>query len=163
MTTAPKPAYGKELISWEVAEYDLAPRGVAWYVFAGVAAVGLLIWAVSTRNFLFAFIVLIFAVIFATHTMRPPQRYRFVISDIGLALGSRLHKWKDVQGFWILYEPPEVKMLYLDFGGIRPRLPIPLERMDPNQVRKILKEFIIEDTGNTEEPMLDWLARMLKI
>ena len=158
-----KQPYGQELISWEVAEYDLAPRGVAWYVFAGAAALGLLIWAVSTRNFLFAFIILIFAVIFATHTTRPPQRYRFVISDRGLALGSRLHLWKDIQGFWILYEPPEVKILYLNFGGIRPRLPIPLERTDPNQVRKILREFVPEDTSNLEEPMLDWLARVLKI
>ncbi len=163
MLTSTKQDYGKELISWEVAEYELAPRGFAWYVLAGGVAVSLLIWAVSTRNFLFAFIVLIFAVIFATHTTRPPQRYRFVISDRGLALGSRLHQWKDIKSFWILYEPPAVKTLYVDFGGIRPRLPISIERADPNQVRKILREFVPEDMSNTEEPMMDWLARVLKI
>lgn len=163
MPIEPKPAYGKELISWEVAEYELVPRGVGWYIFAGLIGLALVIWSVATRNFLFAFIILIFAVIFATHTMRPPQRLRLSISDRGLALGSRFHPWKDIQNFWIVYEPPEVKTLYLDFGGIRPRLPIPLERTDPNQVRKILREFAPEDTSHTEEPMSDWLARVLKI
>ena len=155
--------YGKELIRWEVSDQGEHVRGTLWYLVAGVVAIGFLIWAIATRNFLFAFIVIMFGVIIATHRIRPSVRYEFVISELGIRLGSRFYPWKDMARFWIVYEPPEVKTLYFDFGGLRPRLPVPLEDTDPNQVRKILLTVLTEDTARTEEPLSDWVARVLRI
>ncbi|HAF64247.1 MAG: hypothetical protein UX17_C0030G0022 [Parcubacteria group bacterium GW2011_GWC2_45_7] len=155
--------YGKELLSWEADEYSQGHKGLLWYFMATIAAVAFLIWAVATRNFLFAFIVIMFAVITATHALRPPMRYRIGLFERGLVFGTRLYLWKDIKNFWIVYEPPEVKTLYFDFGGLRPRLPVPLIDTDPNRVRKTLQEFLMEDVERIEEPLSDWVARVLKL
>lgn len=155
--------YGAELIRWEVSDQSDHVRGAFWYIFAAVAAISFLVWAIATRNFLFAFIVIMFGVIFATHRARPSVRYEFVVSELGIRLGRRFYPWKDITRFSIVYEPPEVKTLYFDFGGLRPQLPVPLEDTDPNQVRKILLTVLTEDTARNEEPLSDWIARVLKI
>lgn len=155
--------YGKTLLSWEVSDEHDHLRGPFWYVAAALASIGFLIWAIATRNFLFAFIVIMFCVIFVTHRIRPQVRYEFAIYELGIRLGTRFYFWKDLTRFSIVYEPPAVKTLYFDFGGLRPRLPVPLEEMDPNRVRKTLLTVLAEDTAATEEPLSDWLARVLKI
>lgn len=163
MADKPVQNYGKELIRWTVADQVDHVRGTVWYVVAALAAAGFLIWAITTRNFLFAFIVIMFGVIFATHRIRPTVSYEFIISELGIQLGTRQYPWKDMARFSIVYEPPEVKTLYFDFGGLRPRLPIPLADIDPGQARKILLTVLPEDTTQTEEPLSDWVARVLKI
>lgn len=156
-------SHGKEQLSWGIKEYHEHPRGMFWYFVAVVLAIALIIYAISVRNFLFAFIVIMFGVILITHNLRSPGDYQFAITELGIKFGQRFYPWKDIDQFWIAYEPPEVKTLYFEFGGLRPRLPIPLEETDPNQVREILKEVLEEDTSKTEEPISDWLARVLKI
>lgn len=163
MAEASKKTYGKELLSWEIGEFGAHSRGAGWYVLAAIVTVALLIWAVLTRNFLFAFIVIMFAVVFATHTLSPPRRYTFSIHELGVRVGERFYPFRDMRQFWIVFEPPEVKMLNFDFGGFRPRLPVPLEDTDPNRVRETLKEYLTENVERTEEPLSDWLARVLKI
>lgn len=155
--------YGDELISWTINEYHAHSRGMWWYIAAAAAGVALLIYAVATHNFLFAFIIIMFGIISVTHSLRPPAQYRFVVQELGVSLGSRFYPWKDIERFWIAYEPPEIKTLYFEFAGLRPRLPVPLEDADPNEVRKTLREFLAEDTSKTDEPLSDWLARVLKI
>ena len=134
--------YGKELLSWEVSDHHGHERGTFWYVAAAVIALGTLIYAVLTRNFLFAFIIIMFGIIIVTHTLRPTGQYRFSITERGIVLGKRFYQWKDMVQFWIVYEPPAVKTLYFDFGGLRPRLPVSLENTDPNMVRKTLLKML---------------------
>lgn len=155
--------YGQELLSWEIKEHHEHARGLAWAVIAGITGVALLIYAVSTRNFLFAFIVIMFGVIFASHSLRPPGAYRFVITRRGIALGERFYTWKDMDHFWIVDTPPAVKTVYFEFGGLRPRLPIPLGKVNPNSIRAILRDMLREDASKTEEPTSDFIARILRI
>ena len=155
--------YGKELLSWEVSDHHGHDRTTGWYVAAGIIALGMLIYAIVTRNFLFAFIIIMFGIIIVTHNTRPATNYQFIIAERGIALGKRFYLWKDIERFWIIYEPPAVKTLYFDFEGLRPRLPVPLENTDPNRVRKALLNMLAEDTARMEEPLADWFARILKL
>lgn len=162
MPEVPK-EYGKELTAWQVTEGHIHARSVGWYAVAIVAGLALLIYAVVTRNFLFGFIVIMFGVIMATHSVHPPAHFRCALTELGIHMGGRFYPWRDIEKFWIIYQPPEVKMLYVDFGGLRPRLPIPLEDADPNEVRTTLSSVVTEDTSHTDEPFSDWLIRVLKI
>jgi len=155
--------HGEELIAWEINDHLRNIRGFWWYVIAVIAVLALLIFAIRERNFLFAFIIIMFVIIFATHSIRPPVNYRFSIHETGIYSGSRFYPWKDVEEFWIAYEPPAVKTLYLEFGGLRPRMGIHLEDVDPNEARNALTQFIPENSSKTEEPVSDWITRVLKI
>lgn len=155
--------YGKELLRWDIKEHHEHARGALWFVLAGAFAVAFLLYSIATRNFLFAFIIIMFGVILATHSLRPAREYSFGIAELGILLGERFYPWKDIARFWIIYQPPEVKTLYFDFDGLRPRLAIALEETDPNDVRDILLSVIPEDTTKNEEPLTDKIARVLKI
>lgn len=155
--------FGQELLSWEIKELHQHERGLFWAIAAVIIGLALLIYAVSTRNFLFAFIVIMFGIIFATHAIRPPGAHRFAIFERGVRLGERFYIWKDLDHFWMVDTPPAVRTLYLEFGGLRPRLPIPLGKIEASTVRAILGRSVREDTEKTEEPLSDFIARMLRI
>ncbi|KKU49315.1 MAG: hypothetical protein UX68_C0001G0063, partial [Parcubacteria group bacterium GW2011_GWA2_46_9] len=71
---------------------------------------------------------------------------------------------KDLKSFWIIYEPPEVKMLYFDFKNAwRPRLPIPLQDENPIEVRRLLLKYLEEDLSRESEPTSDALSRLLRL
>jgi hypothetical protein len=46
---------------------------------------------------------------------------------------------------------------------IQPRLAIPLDDIDPNKVRGILSEYLVEDLEEKNEPFADYLGRALKL
>ncbi len=163
MPDKPQVNRGKELLGWEVAEYHEHARGKLWFVVAALIGLALIFYSLQERNFLFAFIVIMVAVILITHSIRPSVRYYFGVYELGVGLGGRFYPWKELNCFWMAYEPPEIKTLYVEFTGFRPRLPVPLEDTDPNSVRQVLKDFVEEDTSKTDEPISDWIARVLKI
>lgn len=163
MTEEEKMPQGKELFGWDVPEYHEYERGLGWYIGLIGLGIVLLIYALRSNNFLFAFIVIMFAIIFLIHSGRRPMILKFAITEDGIALGKKMYRWKDLKRFYIIYEPPEVKNLYLEFSGVRPRLPIPLYDQDPVKIREFLLKFLYEDLSKTEEPISDWLGRFLKI
>jgi len=155
--------YGKEFVSWQITEYPHYEHGFFWYLGLVAAGVTLVIYALWTKNFLFAFIVIMFAIVFLIHAGRRPIICKFAITESGIVLHEKLYPWKELARFFIIYEPPEVKTLYFEFGSLRPRLPVPLDDQDPMKVREILLKFLREDSSQTEEPISDWFGRLLKI
>ncbi|MDP3244136.1 MAG: hypothetical protein Q8M83_00565 [bacterium] len=153
----------EEFISWKVSEYPHYEHGLAWYVGMGIMTLILLLYAVWTQNLLFAFIIIMFAIVFFLHSGRMPNMLRFSLTEDGVILGEKTHPWKSFNQFSIVYEPPEVKNLYLEFNGMRPNLAVSLEDSDPGEVRRILLKFLREDVNKTDEPISDWLGRILKI
>lgn len=154
---------GGGVLSWKIHEYPHYDHGVFWYVGLIFLGAAFLIYALWSRNFLFAFIIIMFAMVFLAHAGRHPAELEFAISPDGIRLGERNYPWKEIKKFFIIYEPPEVKTLYFDFHGFRPTLSVSLDGQDPAEVRSALSRFLSEDTTQTEEPFSDWLGRLLKI
>src|SRR5688572_16539667 len=153
-----------EYLGWDTLEYPKYQRGRLWYV--GMLGVGgaLLIYAVVTANFLFALIIIMFALVTYMSSVAEPQKIRFSITDAGIALGNAFYLYRDINRFWFIYEPPAVRALYLEFkNALRPRVTIDLGSMNPNQVRQVLGGFVREDFSEDEEPFSDYIGRVLKI
>jgi len=156
--------YGVELMSWEVDEFPRYDRGAMWYgaMIGGGAA--LLIYAVISANFLFALIILMFGLILYLSSVRRPRRIRFTIGDLGIGFGDVAFPYAEVGGFWFVYEPPQVKDLHIEFRSrIRGMLTVDLEGQNPNIVREVLGNYILEDLTKDEEPLSHVLSRLLKI
>ena len=155
---------GNVLMSWEVDEYHKHDRSLAWYIIVSVVAVGLIIYALMTANFLFAVVILMIGIISFLSGMRHPNRVEVHITDNGAQLGSIFTPYKEMKDFSVVYDPPEVKTLYLDFkSALRPMMSIPLEDVDPNTVREALLPFVLEDLERTEETLTDLASRLYKI
>jgi hypothetical protein len=158
-----EPYEGGELLSWTVDEFVRHQRGPLWFFVVGIVGLVLLTYAILTKNFLFAVVILMFGVLVGLSSMRDPQKFLFVVTDLGIGIGDRFHPFKDLKNFWIVYEPP-VKNIYFEFKrSPRPHLVVPLYEQDPTRVRDALMRFVAEDSTQEDEPFADTLARFLKL
>jgi hypothetical protein len=158
------PEYGTEYFSWMIDEYPRYERGFFWYIFMGAAAVGLLIYSVLTANFLFALIIVMIVMIMYLTSFSRGNKIRFSITETGLVVGGSFYPYKNIRRYWFIYEPPEVKNIYFEFKSpLSPRLSVTLGEMNPNKVRQALGQMLLEDLNEDDEPMSDYLARLLKL
>jgi len=124
----------------------------------------LLLYSLFTFNFLFAVIIILFSIILYAQHKKPPLDVSFMLYEDGIKVSSRFYKFKEIESFWIIYEPPQVKNLYLNFKAkFRPVLTIPLEKQNPVKIRRFFLEHIDEDLDKEEETFAEILGRRLKI
>lgn len=154
---------GQKLLAWEFPSFERHKRGVAWYILAPLIGLGLLIYSIVIKNFLLSIIVILIAIILGAKEFLQPQRVRFEVTDQGVTIADRHYRFKEFDKFWLAYEPPKVKVLYLEFkSGLRPNYSIPLMEQNPLKIRTILQKFIMEDLEREAEDLTDRLGRFFK-
>lgn len=156
--------HGDTHLTWEVDEYPKYKRSIFWYLGAALVVIGLLWYALATGNFLFALIVIIFAIVVLLTGARQPRRVVVALTEDGIELGTRFHPWNEFETFWVVYDPPMTKNIYLaPRSVIQSPFALPLEELNPNAIREILLTYIREDKEKEDEPVMDIIARILKI
>lgn len=155
---------GELVFAWNIKEYEQHDRSRRWYITAGVIGGLLLLFSVISGNYLFALVVVLFGIILFLQDMQPPQDVFFGITEAGIIIGSRYYTFKEFTGFWIIYNPPEVKNIYLATKYLlKRRIQIPLLDNDPLPIRDFLNQFILEDLEKEEEPLSDRIRRAFQI
>ena len=155
---------GKILTKWSFPEVTKHERGQGWFVGMGVLGALLVIYALATQNFLFALIVVMGAAIIMLHHYRESIIVTCTLYELGLELGHKFWSYKDLKKFWIIYEPPHIKKLYLIWQtNLKPVLAVPLGDQNPLKIREFLGRYLEEDLAKEREPLTEGLARMLKL
>lgn len=155
---------GEELYAWETWDKPPLPRSKWWYISAGVIAIGLVIYAVLTANYLFGLIILMIGITMLVIGMKEPRRVPVHITNLGVVFADEFYPFKDMKDFSIVYDPPEVKALYIDFKRItHPLVSIDLDEANPNAVRELLLQFVMENMDREEEHFSDVLRRVYKL
>ncbi len=158
-----QPDLGNAITAWEFPEFIKYERSRTWYITAIIVGILLIIFSISTQNYLFIVLILLFGLIIYLQGNRQPRMLTFTIHERGISIGERMHHpWSDLNSFWIIYEPPQVKNLYLDFKGIRPDLTVQLQDQNPLEIRKLLSQYISEDLEKENESFSDGVSRMFK-
>ncbi len=149
---------------WDFPAYIKHSRSLVWHIIAGLVLAGFLVYALADSNFLFAAILLLFAFIFLFQDRNDPIVKQCIISSKGINIDGNLAEFSDLKKFWMIYEPPKSKNLYLDFqSGLKPRLTIPLEDQNPVIIREFLLQYIDEDLERQAEPITEQVGRLLKL
>jgi hypothetical protein len=152
------------LLKWLFPSFQQHERGLGWYIAAGIVAVGLFVYSIVTKNFLFAIIIILIAIIVIGKDFVSPHQVQFMVDEDNVTIGDRTYRFREFATFWLAYEPPQVKMLYLEFkSGVRPSYPIPLVNENPLRVRAVLQKYIREDLEREAEDLTDRLGRMFKL
>ena len=123
-----------------------------------------MIYSVVSANFLFALIIVLVGLILYLSLVIEPADLRIAVTEDGIELGHAFYRYKEIQNFWFIYEPPAVRSLYVEFkGALQPRIRIDLMDQNPNKVRTHLGRFVREDLEQDDEPLSDVIGRLLKI
>lgn len=155
---------GDILHQWTIKEYDQHERGVWWHVITITLAIVLVGYGLWTDNFMFSLIIILGAIILYLQSYQPPQKLPFAITELGIAVGNRFYTYHELTAFYIVYQPPRVKTLFLETkSSIRPRIRVPLTDQHPVEIRHTLQEFLEEDLEVEEEPTSDMIAREWKL
>ena len=156
--------FGEPILDWEVDEYPQHERSRTWYIVASVVGVALIVYAIATANFLFAVIILMVGVITLLSTFKDPDRIGIMVTTAGVIVDDMFYDYKSVRDFSIVFDPPDVSILYLDFhSSLHPLISIPLEDIDPNEVRDALLPFCLENFHRDEERLTDLMKRLYKL
>jgi len=156
--------HGRVYLQWQFSDRVPHDRSRLWYILATLTGLGLLIYALSSANFLFALMIVMFALVIYVSSVSEPAPVVFSITDEGIEIGNEFHPYREIDRFWFFYEPPMAKNLYITVKGvIGSRLMVDLTDHDPNVVRQYLGSFVQEDLEQVDEPLSDTLSRILKI
>jgi len=155
---------GSVLIEWTFPEYIQRKRGKTWYIVVGVLVGLALVYAIWTMNILFAVILVLGVFIIVFQTYQPARQVPVIIGEDGVILDKTYYPYKVLKSFWIIYEPPEVKYLYLNFKtSVRNNMPIPLSDVNPIKVREMLLNYISENYEKDVEDFNETFSRMINI
>lgn len=155
---------GNVLMQWKFPEYEQYERGKIWYIMAAIISGLFLLFAILDRNFLFALIIIIVDLIILIQANRKPSQLDFKITEKGVVIGESFHPYRDINKFWIIYNPPQSKTLYLNYKPtLRPDITIPLENKNPLKVRDLLLEYLEEDLTKEEDSNSEQIRRILKL
>ncbi len=151
------------LYTFQLPEYVKYTRGVWWYIIAGMLVGGCLMYALYTKNFLFGVIVVLLGFILILRDLHTPKVFTLHFTPDGVKWKDMLLPYRDFNSFWIVYDPPEVKKLYLLKKGITGTMIIPFGEQDPVAVRTWLRTKIKENIAQREETLVELLGRVLKL
>jgi len=149
---------------WETPSFEFMERGKRWYIWMSLVALALTGYAIYTANYLFAFIILLTALILVFSSERKPEKILIQIGDNGIVYDGRLYLYDQLHDFAIIYHPPQTKILYLEpKGWAKARLRVSLENEDPIAIRSHLKKYLSEDLDLRDEHVSDIFGRLLKL
>jgi hypothetical protein len=153
------------LASWAFPEFESHERSRLWYLIAGVIFILLLIYAITSLNFLFAVVLVMVGIIWLIKERETPLTVSFSITDEGLEIDNNFYDYDALENFYIIYKPEvDSKNLYFHFKSkIRPRLSIPLREENPVEIRNILLQYIKEDLEQKDIPTSEWLSKIMKL
>lgn len=149
---------------WEAPAFERHERGTRWYAVMAVVALALVAYAVFTANFLFAFLVLLAAIMLVLAGNEASPAVLIQIGDNGVVWDGQFIPYERIRHFSIVYQPPEVKVLYLQPRNLmQPRMRIDLGGQDPVELRNHLKQYTFEDLKQQEEHASDTFARLFRL
>ena len=136
----------RAILRWSAYEHDHVPRGSDWFLALGIVTVCIAIISILFHDFLFAVVIIVAATTIGLMANVPPDLSEFEVSERGVRINGRLHRYHDIITFWVEDEHyTHHPLLLIDTTKfMHPNIIIPLEHIDPGAVRTLLKEHVEE-------------------
>ena len=100
-----------ESLTWKSPSHLAHRRSSLWYIIFAIVSVALLAFAIFNQSIItvITFVLIIFMIFIMT--TQAPEEVTYKITKTGISLGDTLYPYKIIKTFWIVYNPPEVKIL----------------------------------------------------
>jgi hypothetical protein len=158
----PRKVIEKELkISFESLEFPHHAKNELWYIGIGLLLLVGLFASISTKNYLFALVVVAAGIaIFRLAHIRPGSR-KVEITPQGISWGDGFWGYHQLKNFWISQASGAVTV-YLERPNLKPVIHF---TVPDNQVETVLLALSLELPfhAHKDEPIPDKFARLLRI
>lgn len=158
-----KAEFGKVLLSFKAPEYAHHEKSAVWFIVAGIIILLLVYYGLATNGWTFSVAVLILTGTYFLFNREKPTVVPIEFSDAGVKIGKHEVLFNNLSGFWIVYDPPYVKKLYLRSASrLYPDIFVSLDNANPVRVKQLLSKHLVELKGK-HEPFSDTLVRLFKL
>ncbi len=150
------------LLEWVAPEFIKYHKEPGWFMIGGLIAFGFLLFALFTKNFIFALIIVLASFTIFIWTQKEPKKIAFSVTPKGILINKKnLLVFGDLKSFWIFNEPSEVKYISVESKKVfMPRIAIPLGEQHPEEIRQVLSKFLPEK--EQEKSLIDALGKHLR-
>ena len=135
------------ILRWSAYEHEHLERESDWFWALGIVAVSIGIVSILFHDALFALVIVVAAVTIAILAMHPPELVEFEVSEHGIRVAGKLHRYDEIISFWVEdeHEHHDRPLLLVDtVKFMHPNIVIPIEHIDPHIVRSYLKQHAEE-------------------
>ena len=165
ITSQPTPAAAPTqalttFLEWEAYEFPYWKKSREWYIAIGIFSCSLLAMSILTGNFLLGVMAPLIFFLLMIYGAKRPRRLHYAITSLGVKIGNRFWRFNELNSFWILYEPEVKEILIANKALLTPKLTLPLDDQDPNELRRLFMKFLPEKQH--EESLVDIFMRRLK-
>ncbi|HUO50419.1 MAG TPA: hypothetical protein VMU25_02550 [Candidatus Paceibacterota bacterium] len=131
---------------WSAYEHEFIERDSDWFWALGIIAISGAIISVLFHDVLFALVILFAALAFGILATTAPQLATFEVSERGIRINGKLHRYHEIISFWVEDEHHEGRPLLLidTVKFMAPNFVIPIENIDPHRLRMFLKKHVRE-------------------
>jgi len=160
----PKPSFSKSTastISWKTKEFSYYEKTKLWFAIGGGIFFILLGYSIVTKQLIASLLWLLIGITVYAFSLKKPRNIKCQIDRNGISVEKIRYSFRDLESFWIFYEPPELKIISIKHK--KPYLPyvqVPLGEEDPQAIRQALLEHLSEE--EQDESFSDKFARYLR-
>ncbi|MDP4008795.1 MAG: hypothetical protein Q8P68_06435 [Candidatus Peregrinibacteria bacterium] len=154
--------HSEVIISWVSPSFVKHDKGIAWYVVAGLILIGILWYSLYSASWSTALVFLLFAGVYIMNSKHEPAGIVTAITELGVQHGTQFFPYSKIKGYWLVYKPPQVKVIHLQLTGRGGEITIDLGDQPAASVRNILSREIPEIEGKGE-PFVNYVTRILKL
>lgn len=137
--------YSDDKISWKEFEYDYTEKHPDWFWILGIVAVASILTAILAKNFLFAIILLLSAILLGVYGKREPKLIEFTLMPDGIKVDETFYRYQNVKSFWVNKSKSSAILIIETDRLFLPHIDIPLGETDPDKVTSLLKKYLIEE------------------
>lgn len=131
---------------WSAYEHEFIERDSDWFWALGIIALSGAVISVLFHDFLFAVVILVAAFAFGVLATTVPQLATFEVSERGIRINGKLHRYHEIISFWVEDEHHDGRpfLLLSTVKFMSPHFVIPIEGLDPQRLRMFLRKHAKE-------------------
>lgn len=151
------------LLAWQTPEFVPMERTKKWYLITSIIVIALIAYAILSDSATMAVVFVLLAGMYFMVHKKEPRIVNVIITELGIFYDKQFYHYNTINAFWIVYNPPFVRALYLRLGGKAFKyVRIELNSQDPIKLRHFLSKELPEMEG-VEERFVDILVRLLRL
>ncbi len=158
----PQATQTQRSITWVTPEFQEYRKHPLWFAGAALITALFVLYGIFTNSWTTAVVFGMAGLMAVIYAMQKPQDMTVNISGMGVKLNDKTYSFRDLHKFWIIYSPPDVKVMYLETkSAMHHVVKVELSDQDPVAIRHFLRDYLDEDLDQ-QESLADIIARKLK-
>lgn len=148
-----------ESIIWTTNAYEQTNKAADWYWAVSIITISLAAAAFILQNVLFGVLIVISGILLMVYSVKKPETLECELNQTGLRVNEKLYPYPTLKSFWISHESAPEKLILQSKKAVMPYIIIPLNNVDPVEVREVLLDVLPEEEHH--EPLSEKVMNYL--